>query len=74
MHLISTAQRSPLLLMGPILLAPPSLQGLLTFMSKSQSVKRNTVNYCQDTGPKMANNGTEYSQIHFHSKISLKKG
>lgn len=33
MHLISTAQVSPLFLMRPILLALPSLQGLLTFMS-----------------------------------------
>lgn len=74
MHLISTAQVSPLLLMGPMLLAPPSLQGLLTFMSKSSSVKRNTVNYSQNRGPRMANNSTEHSQIHFQSKIPLKKG
>lgn len=73
MHLISTAQISPLLLMGPILLASPSLYGLLTFTSKSQSVKRNTVNHSQDRGPKMANNHTENSQINFQSKTSLKK-
>lgn len=73
MHLISAAQVSLLLLMGPILLAHPSLQGVLTSKSKSQPVKRNAVNHSQDRGPNMAYNGTEYSQIHFQSKISLKR-
>lgn len=59
--------------MGPILLAPPNLQGLLIFMSKSQSVKRNTVNHSQDREPKMANSHTENSQINFQSKTFKKK-
>lgn len=71
MHLISAAQVSLLLLMGPILLAPPSLQGVLTSKSKSLPVKRNAVNHSQDRGPNMAYNSTEYRFI-FRVRSPLK--
>lgn len=42
-------------------------------MFKEQFVKKNIVNYIQDRGPKIKSNSIDHSQIHFQSKISLKK-